>query len=53
MLQKFFCFSDNCIWIVIIKLSLLGTGYISSAANVLTSSPEISHVNKREFIWLN
>ena len=31
------------------KLSLLRTGYISSAANVLTSSPKIWHVKKRYF----
>ena len=51
--QKIFCFWDNCIWISIVKLSLLGTGYFSSAANVLTSSPKIWHVNKREFFQLH
>ena len=46
--ENFFCFSDNCIWIGIVRLSLLRTGYFSSAANVLTSSPKIWHVNKRD-----
>ena len=48
-LWKRFSFPDNCIWIGIIKLSLLRTGYPSSPANVLTSSPKNLHVNKRDF----
>ena len=51
--EKVFCFWDNCIWIGIVKLSLLRTGYFSSAANVLRSSPKIWHVNKRDFFELN
>ena len=51
--KKVFCFSDNCIWTGIVKLSLLRTGYISSAANVLTSRLKILHVNKRDFFQLN
>ena len=47
--EKVFCFWDNCIWIGIVKLSLLRTGYFSSAANVLTTSPKVLHVNKRNF----
>ena len=35
--------------LVFVKLSLLGTGYFSSAADVLTSSPKIWHVNNRDF----
>ena len=31
-------FLDNLIWIVIVKFSLLRTGYLPSAANVLTKS---------------
>ena len=50
---KVLCFWDNCIWIGIVKLSLLRTGYFSSAANVLRSSPKIWHVNKRDFFELN
>ena len=37
--EKLFCFWDNCIWIGIVKFSLLRTGYFSSAANVLTRVP--------------
>ena len=51
--EKVFCFWDNCIWIGIVKVSLLRTGYFSSAANVLTSSPNIRHVNNRDFFQLN
>ena len=47
--EKVFCFWDNCIWIVIVNLFLWTTRYISSAANVLRSSPKIWHVNKRNF----
>ena len=37
-----FCFWGNCILRHIIKFSLLRTGYLSSAINVLTSSSKIS-----------
>ena len=47
--ERLFRFSDNIIWIGIVKLSLLRTGYFSSVANVLTSSPKIWHFNKRDF----
>ena len=54
--KKFFFFCDNCIWIAIIKLFLWRTRYISSPANVLTSSPKIFPVNKGDlfqliFLW--
>ena len=51
--EKVFSFWDNSIWIGIVKLSLLRTGYFSSAANVLRSSPKISHVNQRDFFRIN
>ena len=51
--EKVFSFWYNCIWIGIVKLSLLRTRYFSSPANVLTSSPKILHVNKRDFFQLN
>ena len=47
-LRKSFFFSDKCIWIGIVKLSLLRTRYFSSVANVWTSSPNIWHVNRRD-----
>ena len=51
--EKVFCLWDSCIWIGIVKLSLLRTGYLSLGPNVLTSSPNIWHVNKRDFFRLN
>ena len=47
--KKFSCFVDNFILTGIVKLSLLRTGYLSSASNVLTSTPKIRHVNKGDF----
>ena len=47
--EKLFSFSDNFIWIGIIKLSLLRTGYFSLVADVLTSSVKIWRLNMREF----
>ena len=47
------CFQDNCIWIGIVKLSLLRTGYFSPADNMLKSSWKVLHVNKRDFLQLN
>ena len=52
-LEKYFCFWDNCIWIDIVKLSLLRIGYSPSAAILLLSSPKIFHVNKGNFFQLN
>ena len=51
--EKVFCVWDNCTWTGIIKMSLLTTGYFSSAANVLTSSPKIWHVKNRDFFQIN
>ena len=51
--EKVLCFWHNCIWIYIVKLSLLRTGYFLSATNILTSNPKIWHVNKRDFFLLN
>ena len=36
--EKVFWYLDNCIWIGIVKLSPLRTGYFSSAANLLKRS---------------
>ena len=51
--EKAFSFPYDCIWIGIVNLSLLRIGYFSLAANELTSSPKIWHVNKRELFQLN
>ena len=39
--EKVFCFGYNWIWIGIVKLHLLRTGYSLSAAIAVTSSPKI------------
>ena len=39
--------------LVSLKFSVLTTRYLSSAANLLTSSPKLWHVNKRHFLQLN
>ena len=51
--ENLFCFWDNCIWTGIGKLSLVRTGYLSSAANVLTNSTKIFNVHKRDLFQLN
>ena len=51
--EKVFCFWYNCIWIGIVKFSLFRIEYFSSAANMLTSSPKVFHINKRYFLQLN
>ena len=51
--EKKCCFWDNCIGIGIVKLLLLRTGYFSSTAKALTSSPKIYNVNKRKFLEQN
>ena len=47
--EKVFYFWDNCIWIGIVKFSLLRTGYLSLAANVLTSSPRFYMLIRETF----
>ena len=51
--EKGFYFWDNYMWIGIVKLSLKWRGYFSWAANVLTSSSKICHVNKEDCLQLN
>ena len=51
--EKVFCFWDNCIWIGIVKLSLVRAGYFSMAGNVLTSSDRIWLMTNRDFFQLN
>ena len=50
---KNFCFWDNCIWIGIVKLFLLRTGYFSSAVNVLTSLPKTWNIEKKKLFPTN
>ena len=51
--ENFFCFWQNCMWTATVKLSLLRTGYFSSATNVLATSPKIWDINKRDFFQLS
>ena len=49
--EKYFGFSDNCIWLGSCKFSQPWTGYFPSAVNVLTNNPKISP-NTRGDIFL-
>ena len=49
--EKVFCFSDRCIWIVCIELSLLRREYLS--VKVLTKRLKTLHVTKSNFFELN
>ena len=51
--EKVFSFSDNCIWIGCVKLSLLKREYLPSALSVLMKRLEIFHVTNREFLQDN
>ena len=51
--EKGFCFSDNCIWIGILELSLWRAKYFSSVASLLTSSAKIWNVDKTDFFERN
>ena len=51
--EKVSSFWDNCIWIGIVKLSLLRRGYFSPVGNVLNSGPKIWDVNNGNFFQLN
>ena len=44
----FFSFWDNCIWRCCNKLSLLRRQYLSSTVHVLSNSPKVLHITKRE-----
>ena len=51
--EKVFCLLDNGIWMCCVWLSLLTREHLSSAVNVLTNSPRILHISKRDFIYFN
>ena len=51
--ENFFSFWDNCTLTGIVKFTLLKTGDLSLAANMLENSSKILHVNKRYFFQLN
>ena len=51
--RKLFRFFDNCVQIGCVKLSLLGTEYLSSAVNVLTTTYKALRLTKTDFFRLN
>ena len=51
--ENVFCFWDNFQWECCYKLSLLRTEYLLSGVNMLTNSPIILHITKRDFFNLN
>ena len=51
--KKFFVCEIILSELVSLNVPLLRTGYFSSAANVLTSSTKILHVNKKDFFQLD
>ena len=46
---KFFCFLDKFIWIGSVKLTVFRTEFLSSVMNVLTNSPKVLLISKRDF----
>ena len=52
-LEIFFCFSDNCIWVGGGKFSKSRKRYLSLAVNVLTNTPKIWHINKRNIFQIS
>ena len=51
--KKILPFTENCISIGYLKLSLLRRQYFWSAVNVFKNSPEILPLTKRDFFELN
>ena len=52
-IRKIFSFLDNCIWNGCSKSSVLQREYLSSAVNVLTKCPKISHITKRDIFQVS
>ena len=50
--RKTFCLLDNCIWSGCCSFSLLQRENLSSAISVLTNSPNISNIKKRDIFQL-
>ena len=51
--EKASCFFDNYTWVGCVNLSLLRRENLRSAVNVLTNSPNILHITKRDFFQLH
>ena len=52
-LKKVFCFWDNSIWIVCLKLSIVRRSRFSLTVNVLANSLRILYISKRHFFQCN
>ena len=50
--EKAICFSDNCIWIGFVNLSLLRREYLSATFNALRKYAKVLHVTVRAFFQL-
>ena len=50
---KSFCLLDNCIWADCVKFSLLQRKYLLSVVNILTNSPNNSHITKKDILQLD
>ena len=48
-----FCFRDNSIWIGFFRFSLLSREYLWPAFSILTNSPKILHITKRDIFHVN
>ena len=53
IVESFFCFWDNSIWIGWLKLSVLRREYFQSALSMLGKSLEIFHITNRDFLQVN
>ena len=51
--EKVYRFSDNCIWIGSCRYSQPWTGYLPSAVNVLTKTPNISSNTRGDIFQIN
>ena len=52
-MEKIFSFLDICIWVGCVKLSLLRREYLTSVVSLLTNSPELLYITKRNFFKLD
>ena len=51
--RKMFCFLDNCIWIESRKFPQLWQGYMSLAVYVVTNTPNIANITKRDIFQIS
>ena len=51
--EKVFYFKDNGVWTCCVKVCILRPEYMYSAVNMLTNSPNILDLTKKDFFQLN